>query len=925
MAKMRKEKTQVIYLQETHLTQQEHNKLRKFGFKNAFFSSFKKGPKRGVAILISNSVNFELIKEINDKEGRYVIAKGKLDNNLVTLVNVYVPPNSDKTFLKLLFEIIAQENEGILICAGDFNMILNAKLDTTNDKRSKTRLSKLVSTSLTELGMFDVWRELHPLERDYTHYSAPHSVYSRIDYFFMNTIDRYRVAECKIGVTDLSDHSISYLNIHLTRRNKNTLWRLNVGMLNNQKTQEEVKKEIKQCIEDNLDSPVEPTILWDTVKAVMRGRLIARAAYQKKTREENYKKLVKQLIILEQQHKNKKDEPVLQQIFNVRRQINDILSQEVEKKLRFTKQTYYESGSKATKYLARRLKVQQASHIIHKIRDPVTKQLLFEPEEIERVFKDYYENLYTQPAAKRDCEMKELLDSLDLPAIGEEQNKKLTSSITKKELDAAISRLKSNKTPGSDGFPSEWYKTFREELTPLLLKSFNLTLTEGKLPPSWKEAIISVIPKQGKNKELCESYRPISILNVDYKIFTSIISKRFENFMSDLIDEDQSGFITGRQTQDNIRRILHIIDQIQRQGLRAVLVSLDAEKAFDCVNWRFLYQVLGKLGIHEQIIKCIRGLYQEPTARIKINGHLTDRFVLQRGTRQGCCFSPTLFAIFIEPLAQLIRQSNNLKGIDIEQQEHRIGLFADDVIVALQDPDRTFPDLMSILEDYGKYSGYKLNIAKTQILTLNYSPGREIREKYKIKWNSKVIKYLGVELAKDHSKTFEINYKNINNNIKADIGRWSVFNMDFETRIEVIKMNVVPRLLYLFQSIPQMIPESQFRHWDKLISRFIWAGKRPRVRYKTLQLPKEEGGLSLPNLKQYFYAAQVKFLVSACCPFYQARWKDIEAKVEGFQIQAILGDKGNKLAQQSKNEIIKQTLAIWSRMVKEYNMEGDIK
>lgn len=505
---------------------------------------------------------------------------------------------------------------------------------------------------------------------------------------------------------------------------------------------------------------------------------------------------------MEQQHKQSKDPRILNQVKEVRKKIDDILLEEVERKATFIKQTYYEGGSKATKIMARRIKKQQALNNIHKIRDPVTNKILYEPEEIEKVFEEYYSKLYTQHTSAGEEDLTEFLDKLDLPAIGSKQNAMLISQITVE----GISRAKSGKSPGADGLGASFYKTFKEELIPLLYDSFNYSLRSGKIPPSWKEAIISIIPKGGKDKEYCCNYRPISLLNVDYKLYTSIIAKRLETFMQDLIDEDQTGFIKERQTQDNIRRSLHVIENIQRKGESAILVSIDAEKAFDSVNWMFLYKVLEKFGFNEEFVNCIRSVYQEPMARIKINGNLTKQFNLERGTRQGCCLSPSLFALFIEPLAQMIRQEEEVKGVKIEGEEHKIGLFADDILIFLKQPNESFPKIMRLLENYGKYSGYKINVTKTQILLINYSPSQEIKEKYKLKWNAKSIKYLGVNVTKGIDKLYDANYTKINQEIRRDLERWSVISLDFSSRIEIIKINILPRLLYLFQFLPVMIP-----------------------------------------------------------------------------------------------------------------------
>lgn len=926
LSKFRREKMQVIFLQETHLSQEEHVKFRKLGYRNSFSSSFGQKNKRGVMILISNSVKFELIKEVRDKKGRYIMIKGKLENQLMTLLNVYAPPESGKTFYEKVFNLINLETEGTLVCGGDFNVVLNYRLDTTSMKRNKKQINRYMNIMMSEMDVQDVWRELHPLDRDYTHYSAPHAMYSRIDYFLMSKGDIYKVKECKIGVADVSDHNAVYLKIQLNNKRKNTIWRLNEGILNNKGLVREIKGEITRYREENDNGEVDPTILWDALKAVIRGRLISHTAYLKRVRLETYHKQIGKLKELEQQHKQSKDSDIFKQIKEARKKIDDILLDEVERKARFIKQTYYEGGSKATKVMARRIRKQQATINIHKIRDPATNNILYEPEEIEKVFEEYYSNLYSQSTPANEEHMMELLDNLDLPTIGAMQNAMLTSEITVKEIQEAISRAKSGKSPGADGMGASFYKTFKEELIPLLQESFNYSLRTGKIPPSWKEAIISIIPKEGKDKEYCCNYRPISLLNVDYKLYTSIIAKRLETFMQDLIDEDQTGFIRGRQTQDNIRRSLHVIENVQSKGESAILVSIDAEKAFDSVNWAFLYKVLEKFGFNEESVNCIRSLYQEPTARIKINGSLTKRFSLERGTRQGCSLSPSLFALFIEPLAQTIRQEQEVKGVKIGGEEHKIGLFADDILIFLKQPNENFPKLIRLLENYGKYSGYKINVTKTQILSINYSPFQEIKNVYKLNWNAKSIKYLGVNITKGIGKLYDANYTKINQELRRDLERWSAIILDFSSRIEVIKTNFLPRLLYLFQSLPVIIPKKQFMEWNRWISRFIWGGKKPRIRYKTLQLPKDKGGLALPSLEEYFYAAQIRPLVCWCNNEYFSRWKSIEIEQTDAEARNLIAHKGllGKLGNQL-DAITKNTIEIWNTVIERYKLEKEIK
>ena len=572
--------------------------------------------------------------------------------------------------------------------------------------------------------------------------------------------------------------------------------------------------------------------------------------------------------------------------------------------------------------MAWRLRKQQSERSINKLKDPVTNQICSKSEEIQKTFERYYRNLYAQPKLAEPATIKQFLETLDLPSIGTEQNKWLNADITIAEVDKAISKLKTNKAAGGDGLPAEWYKSLRDSLTPLLLKCFNYVLKGGETPPSWRQAIISVIPKPGKDRTECSSYRPISVLNADYKIFTSIMVSRLENIVPDLIDTDQTGFVKNRRTQDNVRRAIHLVDIMSRSNRRSLIISFDAEKAFDSVRWEFLYLVLKRFGFNDMVISCFKSIYNSPVARIRINGSLSDTIPLERGCRQGCPLSPILFALFIEPLAQKIREDPEIMGIIHKGREHKTCLYADDILVTLSDPDTSLPKLMSSLDQYGFYSGYKLNIEKTQTLSFNYSPQENVHKMFKFKWKTRILKYLGVNIPKTYEGIYDANYSIITNKIKNDMERWTSLTLDLYSRIETIKMVILPQLLFLFQSLPVEVPTKQFKEWNRTISRFIWQNKKPRVRYKTLHLPKERGGMSLPCLEDYYKAAQLQYMVYWCMEDYGARWKELELNQLDIPLQSLLGDKALKNTYWSTlNNPTKTSLNIWFKEVRNSKLE----
>jgi hypothetical protein len=331
-------------------------------------------------------------------------------------------------------------------------------------------------------------------------------------------------------------------------------------------------------------------------------------------------------------------------------------------------------GEKPTAYFTSLLKSRAQKSIITEVASVDGSGIVTDIDDILTEAVTFYSQLYQAKSTDKGSKRSTFLNNPDV-SLTDENKSFCDKPLSKAEVAESLRKLSNGKAPGIDGLPVEFYKAF----WPLLADPYMALLEEcfqhRELPLTMRTSVITLIYKKNDRKQL-KNYRPISLLCVDYKIIAKVLAERMKVVLHSVIKDDQTGFIPGRNINENIISFLETQDFMVNNQKSGFAFLADIEKAFDSVCRDFLHASLLKLNFGPFFINWFLTLHNKSAARLIINGHLSEPLSILSGVRQGCPWAPLLFLVATEPLACNIRSSNI--GIQLPNAKLSYRGYADD-------------------------------------------------------------------------------------------------------------------------------------------------------------------------------------------------------------------------------------------------------
>ena len=556
------------------------------------------------------------------------------------ICNIYAPNAEENqiNFFNYLNKTLTQRLKGDdkILIGGDFNVIFNRALDrkaaTPFHKSNKYRQIKTIINDIqSNLDIQDVWRIKNPQETRFTwSRQNPTKTKSRLDYILTSESIFDTLKEVDIIPCIKSDHSAviaKFENVDTPIKGRGH-WKLNTSFINEEDYVNGIIENKVRWLEE-FQNITDAGLKWELIKYKIREFSIAygkRKASRISTEEKELENKLKELESLHDSTRdNRAKEVELQNnISETRSKLQEISDYKTNGLIIRSHCQWYEKGEKSNDYFLRLENRNKIKKNIKKLKR-ANNSYTVDPQKILSMQASFYEDLYASKSNKCPEQINRYLDDINTPSLTEDEKVQCEGLLTVQECGQTIKSFKKNKTPGNDGLPIEFYAKFWPLFGILVVESFNAGHMKGEMTTSQRQAVITLLDK-GKDRTLLKNWRPISLLNVDYKIATKTIANRLIKYLPKLIHSNQVGYVKNRIITDNIRTIIDLMEFLKNGNLSGILINIDFEKAFDSVDWTFLKSVLNKFNIGESFIRWFEVFYSNISSCVINNGFTSNYF-----------------------------------------------------------------------------------------------------------------------------------------------------------------------------------------------------------------------------------------------------------------------------------------------------------